>query len=156
MPKIDIDKVKTDTNTGYPEEFRREVVGRERKRLGVAAGLDQYGVNLCRLKPGSASSQRHWHQHEDEFVYVLDGEVVLAEDGGETILRAGDAAGWKAGVANGHRLINRSSRDAVFLEIGTRSPIEMVDYPDIDMRAERDGKRQRYVRKNGTPYPGSE
>jgi uncharacterized cupin superfamily protein len=156
MPKIDIDKVKTDTHTGYPEEFRRAVAGRERKRLGNAVGLDQYGVNLCRLKPGAASSQRHWHQHEDEFVYMLEGEVVLAEDDGETILRAGDAAGWKAGVANGHRLINRSSGDAVFIEIGTRSPVEMVDYPDIDMRAERDGKRQRYVHKDGAPYPGSE
>src|ERR1700761_2397855 len=92
MPKIDIDKVPLDTFSPYPEEFRREIVGRERKRLGNAAGLDQYGVNLCRLKPGAASSQRHWHQNEDEFVYMLEGEVVLAEDGGETILRPGDAA----------------------------------------------------------------
>src|SRR6185503_9718369 len=99
MPKIDIDKIPVDTHSGYPEEFRRDIGGRERKRLGIAAGLDQYGVNLCRLKPGAASSQRHWHQYEDEFVYMLEGEVVLAEDGGETILRPGDAAGWKAGVA---------------------------------------------------------
>jgi uncharacterized cupin superfamily protein len=153
MPKIDIDKLPADTSSGYPEEFRRDIVGRERKRLGNAAGLDQYGVNLCRLKPGAASSQRHWHQYEDELVYVLEGEVVLAEDGGETILRPGDAAGWKAGVANGHRLINRTSRDAVFLEVGTRSPRESVDYPDIDMRAERDEQGGRYVHKDGTPYP---
>ena len=84
---------------------------------------------------------------------MLEGEVVLAEDGGETILRPGDAVGWKAGVANGHRLINRTSRDAVFLEIGTRAPREVAHYPDIDMQAERDGKTQRYVRKDGTPYP---
>jgi uncharacterized cupin superfamily protein len=153
VPKIDIDKLPVDASSAYPEEFRHEIVGRERKRLGNAAGLDQFGVNLCRLKPGAASSQRHWHQHEDEFVYMLDGEVVLAEDGGETILRPGDAAGWKAGVANGHRLINRASRDAVFLEIGTRSPRDVVDYPDIDMRMERDEKRRGYLRKDGTPYP---
>jgi uncharacterized cupin superfamily protein len=156
MPKIDIEKVPVDTRTGYPEEFRRDVMGRERKRLGNAAGLSQYGVNLCRLKPGAASSQRHWHQNEDELVYMLEGEVVLAEDGGETILRPGDAAGWKAGVPDGHRLINRSSRDAVFLEVGTRAPREVATYPDIDMRAERDDKGTRYVHKNGAPYPGSE
>jgi uncharacterized cupin superfamily protein len=153
MPKIDIDKVPVDTFSAYPEEFHRAIVGRERKRLGNAAGLDQYGANLCRLKPGAASSQRHWHANEDEFVYMLEGEVVLAEDGGETILRPGDAVGWKAGVPNGHRLINRSSRDAVFLEIGTRAPREVANYSDIDMRAERDGKTQRYVHKDGTPYP---
>jgi uncharacterized cupin superfamily protein len=156
MPKIDIDQVKVDTYTGYPESFRQAVVGRERKRLGNAVGLDQFGVNLSCLKPGAASSQRHWHQYEDEFVYMLEGEVVLAEDGGETILRPGDAAGWKAGVANGHRLINRSSRDAVFLEIGTRAPREVATYPDIDMRAEKDHKGMRYLHKDGTPYPGSE
>jgi len=156
MPKIDINKVAVDTNVGYPEPFRREVVGRERKRLGRAAGLTQFGVNLCRLKPGAASSQRHWHQHEDEFVYMLEGEVVLAEDDGETILRPGDAAGWKAGVANGHRLINRSSGDAIFLEVGTRSPVEAVDYPDIDMRLVRDEKGGGYIHKDGTPYPKPE
>jgi len=153
MPKIDIDKVAADTRSNYPEEFQREIVGRERQRLGNAAGLDQFGVNLCRLKPGAASSQRHWHQHEDELVYMLEGEVVLAEDSGETILRPGDAAGWKAGVPNGHRLINRTSRDAVFLEVGTRSSREVATYSDIDMRAERDGKVARYVHKDGTPYP---
>ena len=156
MPKIDIDKVPVDTSSNYPEEFRRDVIGRERKRLGNAAGLDQYGVNLCRLKPGAASSQRHWHAHEDEFVYMLEGEAVLAEDGGETILKPGDAVGWKAGVPNGHRLINRSSRDAVFLEVGTRSRVEAVDYPDIDMRVVRNEKGGGYVHKDGTPYPKAE
>jgi uncharacterized cupin superfamily protein len=155
MPKLDIGKIPIDTRTGYPEPFRRAVEGRERKRLGNAIGLDQFGVNLSRLKPGAASSQRHWHQAEDEFVYMLDGELVLIEDDGETVLRPGDAAGWKAGVANGHCLVNRSSRDAVYLEIGSRAPREVANYPDIDMRAERDGKNQRYVRKSGEPYPGS-
>jgi uncharacterized cupin superfamily protein len=156
MPKIDIDKLKVDTYTGYPEPFRQAVLGRERKRLGNAVGLDQFGVNLSRLRPGAASSQRHWHQNEDEFVYVLEGELVLCEDGGETVLKPGDAAGWKAGVQNGHCLINRTSRDAVYLEIGSRAARETANYPDVDMRAERDDKGMRYVRKDGTPYPGSE
>jgi len=156
MPKIDIDQLKVDTYTGYPEPFRRAVEGRERKRLGNAVGLDQFGVNLSRLKPGAASSQRHWHRHEDELVYVLEGELVLVEDGGETVLKAGDAAGWKAGVPNGHCLINRTQRDAVYLEIGSRAARETATYPDIDMRAERDDKGMRYVHRDGTPYPGSE
>ena len=122
MPKIDIDKIALDTSTGYPPPFNKAVEGRSRQRLGNAAGLDAVRrQHLCRLKPGAASSQRHWHDHEDEFVYVLEGEVVLCEDGGETVLKPGDAAGWKAGVANGHCLINRSNRDAVFLEVGTRA-----------------------------------
>ena len=156
MPKIDIDKVKIDTYTGYPEPFRQAVAGRERKRLGNTVGLDQFGVNLSRLKPGAASSQRHWHQNEDELVYMLEGELVLVEDNGETVLRPGDAAGWKAGVANGHCLINRTQRDAVYLEIGSRAPREVANYPDVDMRAERDDKGMRYVHKNSVPYPGSE
>jgi uncharacterized cupin superfamily protein len=156
MPKIDIDKLPIDTRTGYPEPFRQAVIGRERKRLGNAVGLDQFGVNLSRLKPGAASSQRHWHQYEDEFVYVIEGELVLVENEGDTILKPGDAAGWKAGIANGHCLINRTDRDAVYLEIGTRAPREVANYPDIDMRAERDGKDGRYLHKSGAPYPGSE
>ena len=156
MPKIDIDSLKVDTYTGYPEPFRQAVAGRERKRLGNAVGLDQFGVNLSRLKPGAASSQRHWHKNEDELVYVLEGELVLVEDGGETVLKPGDAAGWKAGVADGHCLINRTSRDAVYLEIGSRAPREVATYPDIDMRAERDGNGMRYLHRDGTPYPGSE
>ncbi len=156
MPKIDIGKVAVDTRTGYPEPFRRAVVGRERQRLGNAVGLDQFGVNLSRLKPGAASSQRHWHQNEDEFVYVLEGELMLVEDGGETVLKPGDAAGWKAGVANGHCLVNRTDRDAVYLEIGSRAARETATYPDIYMRAERDNTGMRYVHRDGTPYPGSE
>ena len=156
MPKIDIAALKTDSHTGYPEPFRAAVEGRSRKRLGNAVGLSQFGVNLTTLKPGAASSQRHWHANEDELVYVLAGEVVLCEDGGETVLRSGEAAGWKAGVCNGHCLVNRSAQDAVFLEIGSRAAAERADYPDIDMRMERDEKGGRYLHKAGTPYPGSE
>ena len=156
MPKIDIAALKIDSYTGYPEPFRQAVDGRSRKRLGNAVGLDQFGVNLSTLKPGAASSQRHWHANEDEFIYMLEGELVLCEDGGETVLRPGDAAGWKAGVANGHCLVNRGSQDAVYLEIGTRAPNERADYPDIDLRMERNGRDARYLHKSGAPYPGSE
>src|SRR5580693_2426198 len=115
MPKIDIANVQVDASTNYPEPYRSAVAGRARRRLGNAAGLDQFGVNLTRLAPGAQSAQRHWHAAEDEFVYVIEGELVLCEDAGETILAAGEAAGFKAGAANGHCLINRSNRDAVYL-----------------------------------------
>jgi uncharacterized cupin superfamily protein len=153
MPKIDIASLKVEAGTGYPEPFRQVVAGRSRKRLGNAVGLDQYGVNLTTLKPGAWSSQRHWHTGEDEFVYVLEGELVLCEESGETVLKPGDAAGWKANAPNGHCLINRSDRDAVYLEVGTRSKREEVFYPDIDMRGEKDEAGMRFLRKSGEPYP---
>jgi uncharacterized cupin superfamily protein len=153
MPKIDIASIEIDTRSGYPDPYRKVTIGRERKRLGNVVGLDQFGVNLSRLKPGAQSSQRHWHDNEDEFVYILEGEVVLHEDDGETILRPGDAAGWKAGVPNGHCLINRSDRDAVFLEIGTRAKAERAQYPDIDLLAVKDESGFRYLHKSGEEYP---
>jgi len=152
MPKIDIASLKTDTLTNYPDPFRQAVAGRLRKRLGNAVGLDQFGVNLTTLKPGAWSSQRHWHKAEDELIYMLEGELVLCEDDGETVLKAGDAAGWKANNRNGHCLINRTGRDAVFLEIGSRSRQERVEYPDIDMRMERDPSGSRYLHKSGESY----
>ncbi len=156
MPKIDIASLKVDAHCTYPEPFREAVSGRQRQRLGNAAGLTQFGVNLTTLKPGAASAQRHWHVGEDELIYMLAGEVVLCENGSEILLRAGDAAGFKAGAANGHCLVNRSDRDAVYIEIGTRAPRERVEYPDIDMRMERDEGGARYLHKSGEPYPGSE
>lgn len=152
MPKIDIANLPADTRTGYPKPYDRVVVGRERKRLGNAVGLDQFGVNLTTLKPGAASALRHWHEREDEFVYVLKGEVVLVEDGGECVLKPGEAAGFKANSGNGHQLVNRGSRDAVYLEIGTRSKHERVDYPDVDLMVVRDDNGMRYTHKNGEPY----
>ena len=152
MPKVDIGKIAIDTSTGYPPPFNKVVEGRSRKRLGRAAGLTHFGVNICMLKPGAASSQRHWHENEDEFVYVLEGEVVLREDVGETVLKPGDAAAWKAGVPNGHCLINRSDRDAVFIEVGTRASTERAHYSEIDMMVVRDEKGARYTKKNGEPY----
>jgi uncharacterized cupin superfamily protein len=153
MPKIDVASLKVEIATGYPDPYRAVVAGRARQRLGDAVGLDQFGVNLTRLKPGAQSAQRHWHAAEDEFVYVLEGELVLCENEGETMLRPGDAAGFKAGVANGHCLINRSASDAVYLEIGTRAARERAEYPDIDLRAERDAGGMRYLHKSGEPYP---
>jgi uncharacterized cupin superfamily protein len=152
MPKIDIAKIPADTRTGYPAPLNRVVEGRQRKRLGNAAGLDQFGVNLTTLKPGAASALRHWHEQEDEFVYMLEGELVLIEDGGETVLKPGDAAGFKANSPNGHHIFNRSQRDAVYLEIATRAKAERVDYPDVDLLFVRDGGGMRYTHKNGKPY----
>jgi len=152
MPKIDIANVPVDTRSGYPAPFDRVVQGRERKRLGNAVGLDQFGVNLTTLKPGAASALRHWHEREDELVYVLQGEVALIEDGGEQLLRPGDAAGFKANSGNGHHLVNRSSRDAVHLEIGTRAKHERGHYPDVDLEVVRDDNGFRYTHKNGEPY----
>ena len=152
MPKIDIDKVPLDRSTGYPAPFNKAVEGRERKRIGRTAGLTQFGVNICTLKPGASSSQRHWHENEDELVYVLEGEVVLREDGGEITLQPGDAAAWKAGVANGHCLVNRGNRDATFIEIGTRAATERAHYCDIDMMATRDERGAHYTKKDGSPF----
>jgi len=152
MPKIDIARLPVDSRTGYPASLNRAVVGRERKRLGNAAGLDQFGVNLTTLKPGAASALRHWHEKEDELVFILEGEVVLIEDGGEAVLKPGEAGGFKANSRNGHHLVNKSQREAVYLEIGTRSRAERVEYPDVDLVMIRDDKAARYTRKNGEPY----
>jgi uncharacterized cupin superfamily protein len=153
MPKLDIEALPIDTKTPYQPPFDRVVHGRERKRLGAAAGLDQFGVNLTTLRPGAASALRHWHEIEDEFVYVLEGELVLIEDGGETVLKPGDAAGFKANSGNGHHLVNRTTNDAVYLEIGTRSiEDERVEYPDVDLLLVRDDKGWRFTHKNGDPY----
>ena len=151
MPKIDIASLPVDSRTNYPEPFNRVVAGRSRKRLGNAAGLDQFGVNLTTLKPGAASALRHWHEKEDELVYLLEGEVVLVEEDNETVLKPGDAADFKANVANGH--VNKSDRDAVYLEIGTRSKNERAEYPDVDLRVIRDEWGARYTHKDGRHYP---
>ena len=155
MPKIDILKIPVESVVGYPDPFWKALQGRSRQRLGNAVGLSQLGVNLTTLKPGAWSAQRHWHENEDEFIFVLEGELVLCEDNGETVLKPGDAAGWKASAPNGHCLINRTGRDAVYLEIGTRAPRERAHYPDIDMLAERDDSGFRYLHKSGEPYPKS-
>src|SRR5690606_10532462 len=133
MPKIDIDAVPARTGTGYPKLFAGIAEGRSRKRLGEAVGLDQFGVNLTTLGPGAGTAHRHWHHNEDEFVYVLSGEATLIEDGGETILRAGDAAGFKAGVPNAHQILNKSGGDVLLLEVGTRAAVDRGVFPDMDI-----------------------
>src|ERR1700719_4464172 len=133
--RIDVAALTPIVGTLYPAPFDQPCRSRARTRLGDAAGLTQYGVNLLRLPPGAWSSQRHWHTGEDEFVYVLAGEVCLATDAGEEVLHPGDAAGFKAADANGHCLQNRSQNDALVLEIGTRSADSTAYYPDIDMVA---------------------
>ena len=151
MPRIDPDKAHRRTGTGYPPPYDEPCKLRERLQLGDAAGLSQFGVNLLRLPSGQWSSQRHWHSQEDEFVWVLEGEVVLVTDAGEEVLRAGDCAGFKAGVPNGHKIENRSDAEAVLLEVGSRCPEEDgCDYPDIDMVAP--AGADFYMRRDGTKY----
>ncbi|MCH8926120.1 MAG: cupin domain-containing protein [Proteobacteria bacterium] len=152
MPKIELNTLGEENSTGYPSPFDEIVGGRFRKRLGDAGGLSQFGVNLTRLEPGSASAQRHWHARQDEFVYVLEGELTLVTDAGETALSPGIVAGFPAGNDDGHHLINRSESDAVYLEVGDRTEGDEVDYPDIDLLVRHIDGAGRYVHKDGTPY----
>ena len=152
MPKIDLPNVTVRTGSGYPAPFQSVVAGRAKRALGNAAGLTQFGINLTTLKPGAASSLRHWHEQEDEFVFIVAGEAVLVENDGETILQAGEAAGFKAGIANGHQLVNRSSSDVVYLEIGTRSKGEVAHYPDVDLALRTEDGKVVFMRKSGQPY----
>jgi uncharacterized cupin superfamily protein len=154
MPKIDVAQVPVRVGSKYPAPFDEPCRARHTQPLGDAAGLTQFGVNLQRLPPGAWSSQRHFHTHEDEFVYVLQGEVVLVTDGGEALLRAGDCAGFEAGVRDGHHLQNRSAQDAVLLVVGSRNDEDGGEYPDIDMMFQpgRYSAGNRYTRKDGTPY----
>lgn len=158
MPKIDIASAPHFKGSGYPAPFDEPCKQREGVRLGTAAHLTQFGVNLLTLAPGAWSSQRHWHRHEDEFLWVLAGEVVLIEDDGETLLRAGDCAAWAAGVENGHHLVNRGTAPARLLVVGTRDNADWGEYPDIDLRFNA-GRYDRtnaaasvFAHKDGTPY----
>jgi uncharacterized cupin superfamily protein len=151
--RIEIRTLVPIAGTSYPPPFDEPCRARQRRKLGDEAGLTQFGVNLLVLPPGAWSSQRHWHTAEDEFVYVLSGEVTLVTEGGEEMLSAGDAAGFKAGEPNGHCLQNRSSSEARLLEVGSRAPAEdACYYPDIDMVAPAGGEPAEYTRRDGTPY----
>ncbi len=152
MPKIAIDRVPVKTGSIYPAPFKTMAEERARQALGDAGGLTQFGVNLTRLPPGAATAQRHWHEAEDELVFVVSGELTLIEDDGETVLRAGDAAAFKAGLANGHHLVNRSASDAVLLEVGSRAADERGHYPDIDLVYENRDGAVRFTNKAGDPY----
>lgn len=154
MPKIDIAAVPVIATTGYPPPYRQVVDGRSKQRLGDAGGIARFRVNLTRLKPGAASALRHWHETEDEFVFLIEGEISLIEDTGETTLEAGEAAAFPAGAPNGHHLFNRSAKEAVYLEIGTRTKSDRVTYtePNVDLVAIDSGAATRFVKKNGEPW----
>ncbi len=149
MKKIDVSATRETKGSKYPRPYDEPCRERVRHALGDAAALAQFGVNLLRLPPGVWSSQRHWHAAQDEFVWVVEGEVVLVTDDGEELLGPGDCAGFKAGVANGHHLQNRSTRDALVIEIGTRNPEDATDYPDIDLRL---NKAQGFMHRDGKSY----
>ena len=149
MKKLNIDAISKQSGCNYQPPFNTPCLGSTWHRLGGAAGLTAFGVNLSRIPPGVWSSQRHWHAKEDEFVYVVSGELVLITDAGEEILRAGDCAAFPKNDGNGHHLVNRSSVDAVCLEIGTRSGGDHVVYPDIDLLVD---PTKGYTHKDGTVY----
>ena len=150
-PALDPSSVEAKAGSNYPEHFKPRVAGRAKQRLGDALGLKNFGVNLTTIKPGAASALRHWHIRQDEFIYMVSGELVLVTDAGEQVLGAGMCAGFPAGAANAHHLVNRSGRDAVYLEVGDRHEDDVCEYPDHDMRlipfegdqvfVHRDGKR---------------
>ncbi|HJU77233.1 MAG TPA: cupin domain-containing protein [Sphingomicrobium sp.] len=148
MPKVDLDSIEQTNRTGYPAPFNADVAGRWYRRLAPATGLTEFGVSHVTLKPGAWSSQRHWHDGEDEFLVMLEGEAVLVEDEGRTVLRAGDCAAWPKGNKNGHHLRNESGEDCVFVVVGAGTNTG-GGYSDIDMMWTAD---DRYVHKDGTPY----
>jgi len=148
MPKVDLEAVAEVSRTGYPPPFDQPVAGRWVRRLAPAAGLTEFGASLVRLEPGAWSSQRHWHEGEDELLVMLEGQAVMVEDGGETILEPGDVAAWRKGVRDGHHLINRSSDPCRFLVVGGGEELGGA-YSDIDMIFDEAGT---YRHRDGTPY----
>lgn len=150
--RIDVEALPFIRGTLYPPPYHTSCKARGRKKISDEAGLTQFGVGILSLPPGVWSSQRHWHAKEDEFIYVLQGEVVLVTDEGEEVLKAGEAAGFKAGDGNGHHLQNRSDEEALVLEIGTRTNDDIAYYPDIDLVAQSSGKPALFTHKDGTPY----
>ena len=152
LPALDPASVPGRRGSGYPEPFRSRMGDRVKRRLGDACGLTRFGVNLVTLGPGGQSALRHWHTREDEFVYVLEGEVVLVTDAGEQALRAGDCAGYPAGRSDGHHFVNRSGAPARYLEVGNRDPADQAFYPDDDLQMAGDRENVRYVHKDGSAY----
>ncbi len=157
MPWLDLTKVPVKTGSIYPSPYKEMMAGRSSLRLGEAGGLTQYGVNLVILQPGAMSSLRHWHHHEDEFVYVTEGECVLVQDEGETIMRPGDCAAFKAGDPDGHQFLNRTDKVAKFLVVGTKAPQETAVYSDVDMMVTLSGGttgKVEFTHKDGSPWAG--
>jgi uncharacterized cupin superfamily protein len=152
LPALDPMSVTPRRGSSYPAPFREPVEGRVKQVLGDPLGLTGFGANLVRLEPGAWSSQRHWHSHEDEFVLVLEGELTLVTDEGETLLGPGMAAGFPAGAENGHHLVNRGGTAATYLEIGDRRPRDEARYPDIDLMAMSGPDGRVFTNKKGEPY----
>jgi len=152
MPKIDIATVPVRTGSIYPAPYAAMMAGRSSLKLGAAGGLTQFGANLVTLEPGARSSLRHWHAHEDDFVMITEGRLVLIEDDGETEMHPGDSAAFPAGAANGHCLVNRSDAPARFLVVGSKAPREVGTYSDIDLMVTLDGGTATFTHKDGTPY----
>ena len=151
-PAFDPKELPEQSTTGYPEPYKTRVAGRYRRRLGDAAGLKNFGVNLTRLEPGAESSMRHWHSKQDEFISVLEGEVTLVTDAGRQRLTPGMAAGFPAGKADGHQLINETSRPVLYLEIGDRTPGDGAAYSDVDLAAHAVDGKWVFTHKDGSPY----
>ena len=149
MPKVDLSAIEQTNRTGYPPPFDQPVAGRNYRRLAPALGLADFGVSEVTLEPGAWSSQRHWHEDEDEIVLMIEGEAVLIENGGETVMRAGDIAAFAKGIPNGHHLINRNDRPCRFVAVG-RPAASDCHYPDVDMHL--DGESQRFTRKDGSDF----
>lgn len=149
---FDPQSLKPRIGSGYPDPFHKPAKDREKRALGDAVGLTQFGVNLVTLPPGAWSSQRHWHTDEDELVYVLEGELTLVTDAGEELVKAGMAAGFPKNVPNGHHFINRGAKPAIYLEVGTRSDDEVCSYPDIDLHLVTENGKYAWLHKDGRPY----
>jgi uncharacterized cupin superfamily protein len=152
LPALDPRSLEPKTGSMYPDVYRARVLPRERRALGDALGLTKIGVNLTTLEPGKESSMRHWHTHEDEFIYIVSGEVVLRTQGGEQTLVAGQCAGFKAGTEDGHQLLNRTSTTAVYLAISNRDDADCAFYPDVDMQMHGAGAPHTFTRRDGTPF----
>ncbi|TVS02755.1 MAG: cupin domain-containing protein [Rhodobacteraceae bacterium] len=154
MPKLDPSQAPVRTGSVYPEPYASQMAGRSSQRLGELVGLTQFGVNMVTLQPGGVASLRHWHLREDEFAMVLDGVLTLVEDTGETEMRAGDCAAWKAGVANGHRFVNRSEAPARFLVVGTKVEDDICTYVDVDMKVHISAAGNRFTYHDGSDWAG--
>jgi uncharacterized cupin superfamily protein len=152
LPALNPETVAARTSSAYPEAFKALVAGRSKQALGDVLGLKNFGVNLVKLAPGAYSSLRHWHRRQDEFVYVLEGELTLITDTGEQILGPGMAAGFPAGKPDGHHLINRSQAIAMYLEVGDRLPGDSGSYPDVDLAFEQSSGKAVFTHKDGSPY----
>ena len=149
MPKVDLAAIAETNRTGYPPPYDAEVAGRWYRRLAPATGLTDFGASFVTLEPGAWSSQRHWHEGEDELMVMIAGAAVLVEDGGQTLLTPGDIVAWPKDVANGHHLINESDAPCHFLVVGASNGKD-CHYPDIDLHLE--GATDRYLHKDRTPY----